>query len=159
MKRVEVGISEVVVLADSEARLQTGPLGSGVAVTAWDPTTRIGGVLHFVLPSSSTSREKAATRPAMFADTGLRLLLSRLRTAGASREELVVKLVGGGSLRRGATLFDMGGRNLSSILASLNEAELEVAARDVGGPRPRSARLELRTGRVWVSTRHEEVPL
>ncbi len=71
---ITVDISDIKVSDDQNSVLITYALGSCIAVILWDPTRKVGGMIHYMLPLSSTSREKAKTTPAMFADTGVPLL-------------------------------------------------------------------------------------
>ena len=73
--------------AEPEATIVTYALGSCIAVSAYDPQRKAGGMLHIILPESQLNPEKAAQNPWMFADTGIPLLLAQLgnldATAGA----------------------------------------------------------------------------
>ena len=51
-------------------------IGSGIVISIYDPVTRAGGMLSFVLPESQAMlSENAERHPYMFADTGLPVLL------------------------------------------------------------------------------------
>ena len=57
--------------------LATYSLGSCIAVCLYDPAVKIGGILHYQLPNSTLDSQKAKSKPFMFADTGIPLLLSK----------------------------------------------------------------------------------
>ncbi len=106
-----VKISAIEVSQDPDEVLITYSLGSCIGVTVYDPHKKIGGMIHYMLPSSSISPEKAATRPAMFADTGILLLFKKLFDLGARRGNLIIKAAGGSTLMDDKKLFNIGERN------------------------------------------------
>ena len=83
-----VGISDCKTSSDADAVLTTYALGSCIAVVVYDPVTRIGGLLHYMLPESSIEPAKAAQNPWMFADTGIPDLLKRVRADGVIERAL-----------------------------------------------------------------------
>jgi chemotaxis protein CheD len=137
------------------AVLVTYALGSCIAVIAHDPVRRIGGMIHYMLPSSATSPEKAAARPAMFADTGVPLLFTSLYKLGAEKSSLVVKVAGGGSLYDDKGMFEIGKRNYTLLRKLFWKNNIIIAAEDVGGSKSRTARLWVDTGRCTIT--HEGV--
>lgn len=156
MRQIAVGIADLAVCAAPDATLVTGSLGSGVAVVVWDPEKRVGGVLHVMLPLSRTSPDKAHSRPAMFADTGVPLLLSQVHAQGCRKEDLVVKVVGGGSLCGDGGILDIGGRNIAVLREVLEKSGVAITSEDVGGSRSRTVRLRVRDGAVFVGSRGKE---
>ena len=69
-----------------DAVIVTHALGSCVAVCLFDPVARVAGMLHFLLPESSSTPERAARQPAAFADTGIPLLFQAAYQPGASKK-------------------------------------------------------------------------
>ena len=63
MKDLIVGISDCQVCADEGGELVTYALGSCIAVSAWDPYRKVGGLLHFMLPDSGLDSRRAAESP------------------------------------------------------------------------------------------------
>jgi chemotaxis protein CheD len=150
-QKVVVGVGDYYVTADTEKTLVTYALGSCVGVTAYDPRTQVGGLLHFMLPDSNLNPPKADTRPAMFGDTGLAAFLGELTRLGATKPNLVVKLAGGArSLNGSPEFFNIGERNLILAKRFLWQKGLIVAGEDTGGSDYRTVMLEMRTGRVFV---------
>ena len=153
---VTLDASDLCVTGDPGARLTTRRLGSCVAVVMHDPCRRAGGMVRFVLPDSSVNWSKARQRPTLFADTAIPLLLESLEALGCRREDLVVKVAGGGGLRNSGGLFDMGQRNCQALEKICADLGLVIAARDVGGSASRSATLEVGSGVVTVTSRGQE---
>ena len=156
MKTLEVGIADYKVSSDPDTVIVTHSLGSCIAVIVWDPTTKIGGMLHYMLPSSKTSPEKAKTYPAMFADTGIPLLFRTMYRLGAKREHLLVKLVGGASTHNTPGPFSIGRRNHEIARKMLESVGFRIVAEDVGEHKSRSAWLYLSSGKVLIKSMGEE---
>src|SRR6185503_10522099 len=91
-----VGVGDVLVSQNAKDLLTTnGAVGSCVAVYLWDPESRVGGLLHFEWPDSASDPMRAQNEPAVFADTGVLLLLERAGLMGAAKGRCKVRLVGG----------------------------------------------------------------
>jgi chemotaxis protein CheD len=154
-----VDISDIKVSADPEDLIVTYALGSCIAVLVHDPVRLAGGMIHYMLPLSETSPEKAKVRPAMFADTGIPLLFQRMYELGCQKKNLVVKVTGGGSLYDDKGLFSIGKRNYTVLRKMFWKSNVLISAEDVGGARSRTARLHVATGRCTVTSQGAEVEL
>ncbi|MCP4567118.1 MAG: chemotaxis protein CheD [FCB group bacterium] len=130
----------------------TFSLGSCIGVTAYDPEAKIGGMIHYMLPLSKTSPEKAKAKPAMFADTGIPELLKQMFAMGAVKNRLIVKVVGGSQLMDKNKIFNIGERNYLVLRKLLWKNNILIAAEDVGGSMARTVRLNLDTGKVTVKS-------
>ncbi len=159
MALIVVGISDVQVSGDPQDVFITYSLGSCIGVTAYDPAARVGGMIHYMLPLSQIAPDKAAARPAMFADTGVPALLNALLALGAAKNRLVVKAVGGAQLMDQHKLFNIGERNFLILRKILWKNNMLIKASEVGGMMSRTLRLELDTGRVIVKSSQGEVEL
>ncbi len=84
MSSLVIGVADCLVSDDPEAVLVTYALGSCIAVVIHDPVSRVGGLLHYMLPESTLDQAKAQERPYMFADTGIPLLFHRPTSWGPS---------------------------------------------------------------------------
>ena len=76
--------------------LTTLGLGSCIGLTLYDPVTKIGGMVHYMLPDSTKVSNNS--NKAKFADTGIEELLKKVIAAGASKTRLVAKIAGGADL-------------------------------------------------------------
>lgn len=144
-----VQIGECRVAMGPKVTLATLALGSCVAVAAFDRRTRVGGLLHVLLPDSALDPEKARRSPGVFADTGLDLMWTQLRAAGASLNRLEIQLAGGASITGAPNYGDIGASNLVAVRRWLAAAGAQVVGEQVGGTDPKSVRLDLSTGRFW----------
>jgi len=71
-------------------------LGSCIGVALRDPVTKVGGLLHFMLPDSSVIKNNTCS--AKFADTGIDELVKLMVAAGASKSRLEAKIAGGAQM-------------------------------------------------------------
>jgi len=106
-----VGISDYCVSSDADDTIVTYSLGSCVGVTIFDPVARVGGLIHYMLPLSKIAPDKARVKPAMFADTGIPVLLKKIIALGGSKSRMVVKVAGGSKLMDQNKVFNIGERN------------------------------------------------
>jgi len=150
VKSLVVGISDCKVSNDGDSVLVTYALGSCIAVTLYDPASKVGGMLHFMLPESALDAQKAQQNPYMFADTGIKALLDAVRAGGAQPKRMVVRLAGGAQVLDGEGVFQIGKRNYLAARKILWKAGILISAEAVGGEVSRTTRLELATGRMWV---------
>ncbi len=159
MTTLTVDISDLKVSDRPDDLLVTYALGSCIAVMVHDPVRVAAGMIHYMLPLSETSPEKAKERPAMFADTGIPLLFQSLYALGCQKKDLVVKVAGGGALYDDKGLFSIGKRNYTILRKMFWKAGVIVKAEDVGGAKSRTTRLHVGTGRCTVSSQGQEVEL
>lgn len=153
---VVVGVADIKVTQDPEAVIVTYALGSCIAVCAYDPSRRIAGMIHYMLPLSSTAPDKASRKPAMFADTGVIFLFDRLFELGCRKENIIIKAAGGGRPLGDNSMFNIGERNYTVLKKLLWKNNIMIAAEDVGGQSSRTVRLFAGDGRVIVSTQGQE---
>ena len=133
------------------------PVLAGMAVAAYDRTSRVGGLLHFIFPDSAEQPGKAAEKPAMFADTGLPPFLWELFKQGATRKNLTLKLAGAAG-----TLPGKVGENKKNVLAAkrvLWKHNLLVSGECVGGNAGIRMSLDLASGAVMVKNTQGELTL
>lgn len=150
MKNLIVGISDCQVCAQPGGELVTYALGSCIAVSAWDPFRKVGGLLHFMLPDSGIDGKRADECPCMFADTGVPALLDAVCRQGADRRRLVITLTGGAQVLDPQRIFDIGRRNHLAARKALWKVGAMIAAEDVGGEVSRTVRLNVDTGRISI---------
>ncbi len=128
-------------------------LGSCIGVTLYDPVTKVGGLLHIMLPDSTQARSNE--NPAKFADTGLAIMLKDVLDLGASRSRLVAKLAGGAQMFQFANATDImrvGQRNADAVKKVLAELNIRVIAEDTGGNYGRTVQIDLDNGVYKIKT-------
>ena len=150
-RRVGVGVGDVVVSQNARDLLTTNrPVGSCVAVYLWDPESRVGGVLHFEWPDSKSDPMRAQTEPAVFADTGVMLLLERAGVMGATKGRCKVRLVGGADIHDRAESQRWAKRNILAARSVLWRSGVFVDGEEVGGTKARKATLSVSDGQLSV---------
>jgi len=156
---VVVDIADLAVSNDPAESLITYSLGSCIGVVVHDPAAHVGGLLHYMLPDSQLSPEKARLSPAMFCDTGVPKLFRAAYELGAAKQRLVVKVAGGAQLLDDNGTFNIGKRNYLALRKIFWKNGVLIAAENVGGSLSRTVRLDVATGAVTVKSRNQEVPL
>lgn len=148
-----VGVADMVVLKGPAAEIVTHALGSCIGVTIYDPTTHVGGMLHFMLPDSKINSEKATDNPAMFADTGIPNLFKQAYELGATKENLIVCAAGGAEVLSDGGHFKIGSRNRTVLRKIFWKNNVLLSADDTGGNNSRTLHLSLADGTVTVRHR------
>lgn len=151
-----VGIGQLLVSEDPSEVLVTYSLGSCVGLSLYDPERGVGGLIHCMLPLASHDPERARREPGIFVDAGLTRLLDEVFALGARRENLLVKLAGGGSHAPGSDAFRIGERNCTVVRKVLWKNDLLLAAQETGGCEARTMTLYLADGRTTVRSRGAE---
>ena len=149
---IRVGMADYKV-GKSPATLISYGLGSCIGISLYDPQTKIGGLLHIMLPDSTQAR--ASDNPAKFADTGLPLLLDDVVKAGAARNRLVAKIAGGAQMFAFANATDVmrvGARNAEAVKKMLKGYNIRILGEDTGGTYGRTVSIDLVTGVYKVKT-------
>lgn len=145
-----VGIADCKVSREPGDQLVTYALGSCVALVVYEPDSKIGGILHYMLPESGLDKKKADEAPYMFADTGVPLLLQRLYNLGAQKRKLIIRLAGGAQVMDPAGVFNIGKRNQLAVKKLLWKEGLLVHAEHLGGTVSRTVRLDINDGRMMI---------
>lgn len=140
---------EYYVTATEEAVTTT--LGSCIAACIRDRVTGIGGMNHFMLPQTADPEELragilgAATR---YGNYAMEHLINGIMSNGGCRENLEVKIFGGGRILEKVT--DVGQRNIDFVKEYLAVESLPVVAEDLGDIYPRMVIYFPATGRAQV---------
>jgi chemotaxis protein CheD len=148
-RKVEAG--EVVVSkAAADVLTTSAPVGSCMAVCLWDPTSGVGGLLHFLWPDSKLNPQQAESTPACFADTGVRLLFEQAGLMGADKGRCKVRLVGGAEIPDREQADRWAKRNLLAVRSVLWRNGVFLEGEEVGGTKARRATLTLSNGELLV---------
>ena len=144
-----VGIGQLAI-AHAPDHLTCLGLGSCVAVILYDPTARMGGIVHVLLPKAPIPCESEEK----YADTGVRKLVREMKLWGSRKENLVAKLVGGAHMfpNLNISITNIGYENYRLARAMLRDEGIRIVAEDLAGVNGRSAYLDCSTGKVTVKT-------
>ncbi|HCK81023.1 MAG TPA: chemoreceptor glutamine deamidase CheD [Candidatus Competibacter sp.] len=130
----------------------TTVLGSCISACVRDKVANIGGMNHFMLPEENRpgdeSGHRGLTADAAYGSYAMERLINCVLKYGGRRENLEIKVFGGGRIMGGMT--DIGLQNISFVRAYLRTEGLSIAAEDVGGDLPRRMAYLPATGKVLV---------
>jgi len=144
-----VGIAQLVLCRAPEQLTCLG-LGSCVAVILYDPMTKIGGIVHVLLPRAPPKCQNEEK----YADAGVRKLYLTILERGAVKDRLVAKLVGGAQMftSLNIAIANIGRENIREARNTLRTLGVKIVAEDLEGNRGRSAHFDSSTGKVTVRT-------
>jgi chemotaxis protein CheD len=143
MAEVETALREVYV-QPGESHLVREPtmlrtlLGSCVGITFWVPRLGMGALCHPMLPRVPARRPANLSRAAgcRYVDFAIRDLARQFDDIGVGRNEIVVKLFGGGDVllvASDSTRPTVGKLNCAVALKVLEEENFQVVASSLGG--------------------------
>jgi len=125
-----------------EGLLISSPLGSCVAVIAYDINTKIGGLAHVMLPGKSPKGDDNK-----YAENAIANLMDELKNLGASKINIEICLVGGANVLRKED-DNIADSLIISVSGILEKKRLNIIASSLGGYERRSAKLNLNLGIV-----------
>ena len=149
MEKQTIGIADMK-LARNQGTLITYALGSCIGICLWDPLLKIGALVHIMLP---INMEKNRTSPFKYADTGIRLTLTKMEQMGAKRTRIVAKIAGGAKMCNvpgNGSLGNIGQRNIESVHQVLRLEGIRLLKEDVGGSAARTLFFDVATGEGTV---------
>lgn len=149
---IKVGMADLNVCKAPDSITTLG-LGSCIGLILYDPVTKIGGMVHYMLPDSTKVRNNGNI--AKFADTGIDELLKRVVGAGANRTRLEAKIAGGAKMFEVSGLSEVGNigaRNAEAAREILNAKGIRLIAEDTGLNYGRTVELNCETGEFYIKS-------
>lgn len=132
-------------------------LGSCISACIRDPINNVGGMNHFMLPIQRTNMQETAglkasgiSDAARYGNWAMEYLINEILKNGGKRENLEIKVFGGGKVISHMNQIDVGMQNINFVKNYLQQESLTVAASDVGGPNPRKVLYFTDTGSAKV---------
>jgi chemotaxis protein CheD len=150
MADIIVGISDMKISNSPGDVLVTYALGSCIGVVVYDPTVKVGGLLHYMLPDSTLDANKARETPSMFADTGIPLLFKSCYALGAEKRRMIVKVAGGANILDDTNYFRIGQKNITALRKIFWKNNVLIEKEDTGKSHNRTVRLEIAGGKLFV---------
>ena len=115
--------------SDEAVKIKT-LLGSCISACMYDPSTRIGGMNHFLLPGELDSLD-LSTR---YGINAMEMLINEMMKLGANRLKLQAKVFGGADIfRANHKLMMVGKRNIQFILEFLGTENIPIINERLGG--------------------------
>ena len=149
-KVIKVGMADLNICKAPDTITTIG-LGSCIGLALYDPVTKVGGLVHYMLPDSTQMRNHSNI--AKFADTGTDELLRQVLRAGANRTRLVAKIAGGAkmfSVSGMSNVGNIGERNALAAKEKLRQLRIRLIAEDTGLNYGRTVELHCETGEFYI---------
>ena len=122
----------------------TTVLGSCVAVCLYDETTGLGGINHYMLPFWN-GNELASPK---YGNIAIESLVKKLEKLGVHRNNMVAKVFGGANQLNHT--IGVGQRNIKVAQEMLEELNIKIVAKSVGGEKGRKINFNTSTGEVFM---------
>ena len=120
-------------------------LGSCIAVCFWDPTLKIGGINHFMLPFWN-GQGLASPK---YGNIAIDRLMEKMISMGSNPKSIKAKVFGGGEvIETNIKQFHIGDRNIQIAFERLEELKIPVISQSVGGKLGRKIQFNTETGEV-----------
>jgi chemotaxis protein CheD len=128
-------------------------LGSCVSACIRDARLGFGGMNHFMLPLDGSQGQSAwgsaASAATRYGNVAMERLINDILKLGGKRENLEIKLVGGGCVLADMTI-DIGARNIEFVRHYVAAEGFKVLGEDLGDVFPRRVVYFPETGRIRV---------
>lgn len=125
--------------------LQSSPLGSCIAVIAYDTVNKHCGLAHIMLPNKSPLGYTRGNNK--YAVDAINFLFKSMIDIGSISINLEFAIVGGANVlkRKNDTIAQ---NNIDSVLQILNDNKFKLVAKSVGGTQRRTASVSATTGKL-----------
>jgi chemotaxis protein CheD len=142
--KIIIGIGEYAVVSNP-AILVTLGLGSCVGVCIRDKKTRVGGMIHVMLPETQATSGKLSK----YAKPGIEIMVNDIIKKGGNLRDLEAKIAGGAAMFQSKG-FDIGKRNVEKVKEVLLSLKIPLVSEDTGQNRARSIEFHLDTGELFI---------
>jgi chemotaxis protein CheD len=121
-------------------------LGSCVAACIRNPFNGFGGLNHFMLPESDSEEWNGVGAAFRYGNFAMEALINEVLKSGCSRQDLEVKLFGGGNMH--GSVSGVGKKNAAFARHYLDVERIPLASADLGGEYGRRIHYSPATGKV-----------
>ncbi len=151
-----VDVADMKISSKPEDTIITYSLGSCIGLAIYDEKVKVGGILHYLLPDSSSAPDKAASDPLKFADTAIPAFFKAAYRFGAKKNRMKIVVVGGSNILDQAGFFNIGKRNYLTLKKLFFRNNVMVDHEDVGGSKYKTLKLNIGTGETTILTKKEK---
>lgn len=137
----------------NEDEIMARALGSGIVVCLYDEENKAGGMVYTLFPDSGTDMKFLPDERLKYVDSALERLTDEVVKAGAEREKLWAKVVGGAQIFRfsdGREQENIGRQNVVAARAWLKEHQIPIKTEDTGNNFGRTVRFQIEDGKVEI---------
>ena len=152
MSKIIVGMADLNV-TKAPGVLTTLGLGSCVGIALYDPTSKVAGLAHIMLPDSTKLQNNKNV--AKFADSAMAKLVADMVKIGANKARLQAKIAGGAQMFAFNSKNEemrIGDRNVEATLKLLKQYGIPLIAYEVGANYGRTVELHAADGRFVIKT-------
>lgn len=121
-------------------------LDRGVAVCLWDRRVRRGGLAHFLLPYTRDLTDGSL----FYGNAATTRLIAVMLESGCLKQDLIARVVGGGSNGTDPSDARLGLDNVKAALDTLARYGIATVSEAVGGTASRTLRFEVESGLVAI---------
>lgn len=149
---IKVGMADYKLGSEGDTLITLG-LGSCIGVVIYDPTKKIAGMAHIMLPSSQEIKNNA--NKLKFADSCIDLMMEDLMKKRVSRSALKAKMAGGAqmfSVSLNSDTMNVGKRNALAVKEKLKSLGIPVVAEDIYGNCGRTIRFNCSTFELSIKS-------
>lgn len=142
---------EYYVTANNEAIVTV--LGSCVSACIRDKVFGIGGMNHFMLPLNKNMSDvdvAVMSNAGRYGNFAMEKMINDILKNGGTRENLEVKIFGGGRVLKNMQTLDIGNGNINFVREYIQTEQLKLVGEDVGDIFPRKVIYFPLTGKVKV---------
>jgi chemotaxis protein CheD len=125
-------------------------LGSCVAACIRCTDTGIGGLNHFLLPSTQGKNIKNDEHAMRYGDFAMEKLIGSIIRAGGNRHALEAKVFGGANLYDTESVKPVGRSNIQFVLDFIHSEHIALVAEDIGGLYGRKIYYHPKSGKVKI---------
>lgn len=136
-----------------EDEIMARALGAGIAVCLYDEEKKSGGMVYTMFPDSKADNKLLADERLKYVDTALECLADAVTEAGADREKLWAKIIGGAQIFRFANIREqenIGRQNVEAARTWLKQHKIPIKSEDTGNDFGRTVRFHMEEGKVEV---------
>lgn len=126
-------------------------LGSCVSACIRDKVFGIGGMNHFMLPinkNMSDAEVASLSNAGRYGNFAMEQMINDILKNGGTRQNLEVKIFGGGRVLQNMQTLDVGNRNIDFVREYIKTENLSLVGEDVGDIFPRKVIYFPLTGKV-----------
>jgi chemotaxis protein CheD len=129
-------------------------LGSCIAICLYDPITKLGGMVHIIMPSFEDAKN-VNSPPTRYADSAIPLLLYNMLSFGCKKEEIYAKIAGGAQMFQRSSesaMSAIGKNNIARVKDVLKDMNIDIKGENTGGDSSMTIYFDLATGELTIKT-------
>ncbi len=135
------------IFTSATPHMVTTVLGSCVSVCLIDINRKIGGINHYMLPLWNGN----GLASPKYGNIAIEKLLEKMLIMGSKKENLRAKVFGGGNvLESTINFFNVGERNHTLAIEMLENMNIPIIAKSIGGEKGRKLLFNTYTGEVML---------